>query len=90
MFTWFGGIAVDLRSAKLAPDARLTVHSLWGGIAIRVPPSWRVESSALALGGGVAVSPPSTEHPDAPRLELDGFAFLGGIAVGSKDAEPES
>jgi hypothetical protein len=92
MFSWFGGIAVDLRGATLAPDARLTLNTLWGGIAIRVPPDWRVESTAKALAGGVAVSPPRTEKPDAPHLLVDGFALLGGIAVGSKaaDAEPAS
>jgi hypothetical protein len=90
MFTWFGGIAVDLREATLAPDARLTLSTLWGGIAIRVPPEWHVESTAKAIGGGVAVRPPQVEVPDPPRLQIDGFALLGGIAVGSKstDAEP--
>lgn len=92
MFSWFGGIAVDLRGAALAPDAHLTLNSLWGGIAIRVPPSWHVESTAKAFGGGVAISPPRTGDPDAPRLVIDGFALLGGIAIGSKsaDAEPTS
>ena len=37
MFSWLGGIAVDLREAELAPDAHLDVRSLFGGIAIRVP-----------------------------------------------------
>jgi hypothetical protein len=92
MLSWFGGIAVDLRAATLAPEARLTVHTLWGGIAIRVPPEWRIESSARALVGGVAIDAPRTEHPDAPRLVIDGFALLGGIAVGAKAAaaRPES
>jgi hypothetical protein len=89
VFTWFGGIAVDLRGAKLAPDARLTLNTLWGGIAIRVPPEWRVESTAKALGGGVAITPPQVEVPDAPRLQIDGFALLGGIAVGSKSGDSE-
>ena len=90
MFTWFGGIAVDLRHATLAPDARLSLHTVWGGIALRVPPEWRVESTAKALGGGVAVKPPQVEVADAPRLRIDGFALLGGIAVGSKPAPTES
>jgi hypothetical protein len=88
MFTWFGGIAVDLRKATLAPDARLRVSTLWGGIAIRVPPTWRVESTARALGGGVAVAPPP-DDPDAPRLVVDGFALLGGIAIGAKPDDDE-
>ena len=55
MFSWLGGIAVDLREAQLAPDAHIDVRSLFGGIAIRVPPAWRVDSSVRSLGGGVAV-----------------------------------
>ena len=52
MFAWYGGIAVDLRSAELAPDAHLTVHALWGGIAIKVPPEWHVESTAKRADRG--------------------------------------
>jgi hypothetical protein len=89
MFTWFGGIAVDLREATLAPDARLTLNTLWGGIALRVPPEWQVESTAKAVGGGVAIKPPQVDVPDPPRLRIDGFAVLGGIAVGSKSTEAE-
>ena len=87
LLAWFGGIEVDLREATLAPGARLTLHTLWGGIAIRVPPGWRVESTARAFSGGVAVDGPPPDDPDAPRLDIDGFALLGGIAVGAKAAE---
>lgn len=84
LLAWFGGITLDLRSAKLAPDAKLTIHALWGGAAVRVPPGWRVESKATALVGGVAIDPPRTDDLHAPRLLLDGFALFGGIAVGAK------
>lgn len=90
LFSWFGGIAIDLRRAKLAPGARLDVHSLLGGIAIRVPRGWRVVADVRALGGGVAVSVPEPEDPEAPTLTLAGFTALGGIAVGAKDAAPET
>jgi hypothetical protein len=86
MFSWLGGIAVDLREAEIAPDAHLDVRSLFGGIAIRVPPGWRVESAVKAIGGGVAVNAPAPESDDAPTLRLDGFAALGGIAIGAKPA----
>jgi hypothetical protein len=46
MFAWFGGIAVDLRKAELAPDARLSVRTLFGGIEIKTPPTWRIESAS--------------------------------------------
>jgi hypothetical protein len=87
MFSWLGGIAVDLREVELAENARLDVHSAFGGIAIRVPTGWRVESTVTSLAGGVAVEVPEPESPDAPTLRLEGFSAFGGIAVGAKPAE---
>jgi len=84
MLAWFGGVAVDLREATLAPDAHLSVHWLFGGVAIRVPPGWKIESSAKAVSGGVAIGVPANDDPAAPTLTLDGFALFGGIAVGAK------
>ena len=84
MCTWLGGIAVDLKDAQLAPDAHLEVGSLFGGIAIRVPPEWRVEARVKAFGGGVAVKAPEPDSDDAPTLTIDGFSAFGGIAVGAK------
>ena len=84
MFTWLGGIAVDLREAELASDAHLEVGSLFGGIAIRVPAGWRVESDVQSLAGGVAIELPGHESDDAPTLRLTGFSAFGGIAVGAK------
>ncbi len=87
MFSWFGGIAVDLRDVELAENARLDVHSAFGGVAIRVPTGWRIESSMTALAGGVAIDVPEPDAADAPTLRLDGFSAFGGIAVGAKSTE---
>jgi hypothetical protein len=87
MLSWLGGIAVDLREAQLAPNARLDLHSAFGGIAIRVPTGWRVESNVKSLAGGVAVNVPEPDAEDAPTLRLDGFTVFGGVAVGAKAAE---
>ena len=84
MFAWLGGIAVDLKDTQLAPDAHLDVGSLFGGIAIRVPPEWRVEAHVKAFGGGVAVKTPEPGSDHAPTLTIDGFSAFGGIAVGAK------
>ena len=84
MFTWLGGIAVDLREAQLAPDAHLELGSLFGGIALRVPPGWRVESELQSLAGGIAIDVPTPESDAAPTLRLTGFSAFGGIAVGAK------
>src|SRR5262245_12001047 len=87
MLSWFGGIAVDLREAELAPDARLRVVTVFGGIAIRLPAGTTVESNAAAVAGGVDVSAPEPEPGDPPRLVLDGLALLGGIAVKADEAD---
>jgi hypothetical protein len=90
VLAWFGGVAVDLREATFAPGARLSVHSLCGGVAIRVPPGWRIESSMHALAGGIDVRASEPQSADAPALTLDGFALFGGIAVGARAAEATS
>lgn len=87
VFSWFGGIALDLREATLAPDAHLEVGSLFGGVAVRVPPGWNVVSEVKALAGGVAVDVPEPDAGDAPTLRLTGYAVFGGIAVGAKPAD---
>ena len=84
MLAWFGGIDVDLRDAELAPAARLNVRTLFGGIDIKTPPSWRVESSVKALAGGVDAPTPTDDAADAPVLNLEGMALFGGIAVSAK------
>jgi hypothetical protein len=90
MFAWFGGIAVDLREATLAPGgAQLTLNALFGGVAIRVPTGWRLESKLSGVAGGVDVRAPEPDDPDAPTLTLAGRALFGGIAVAARaPAEP--
>jgi hypothetical protein len=86
LLAWFGGIQVDFREAELAPGARLTTPTLFGGIALQTPPGWRVESNAKVLAGGVDIRTPAQGDPDAPVLTLDGLAIFGGIAVGAQAA----
>jgi hypothetical protein len=86
MLAWYGGIEVDLREVELAADARLSLHTLFGGIAVKTPPGWRIESELKAFAGGVDARTPSQDDPNAPVLTLAGTAFLGGIAVGAKAA----
>ena len=89
-FAWFGGIDVDLREAELAPGgAQLTLNTLFGGIAVRVPPGWRIESGLSAIVGGVDARG-LADDPGAPTLKLEGLAVLGGIAVGAKVEELEA
>lgn len=84
MLAWFGGIAVDLREAELAPGARLSLNTLFGGIAVKTPPGWHVESELKAFAGGVEARTPGGDDPAAPVLTVTGTALFGGIAVGAR------
>jgi hypothetical protein len=84
MFAWFGGIEVDLREAELAAGAHLSVNAFFGGIEITTPPTWRIESNAKAVVGGIVAQTPADDDADAPVLSLDGMALFGGIEVTSK------
>jgi hypothetical protein len=84
MVAWFGGIRVDLSEVGLAPGAQLSLHALFGGIDIKTPPSWRIESELKALAGGVDARTPGYDDPDAPVLSVTGRALFGGIAVRAK------
>jgi hypothetical protein len=90
MVAWFGGIEVDLREAELVPGARLSVRTLFGGIEIKTPPSWRVESSVKAFAGGVDAHTPARDDPNAPVLTLEGSALFGGIAVDARADAPSA
>jgi hypothetical protein len=83
---WFGGIALDLREAQLAPGARLSLRTLCGGIAVKTPPTWRIEGTVTGLAGGAEAR--GSDNPDAPVLTVDGVAMLGGVAVGSSAIPP--
>ena len=85
MFAWFGGVAVDLTEAELAPDARLTLGALFGGVDVKVPPDWRIVSSGRAFAGGVSDVVPEPLDPDAPTLVVESTAALGGISIRSTE-----
>jgi hypothetical protein len=84
MLAWYGGVDADLREATLAPGAHLTVGALFGGVSLRVPENWRVETNIRAVAGGYDVSGKDPKDPDAPLLVVDGYALCGGVAVSRK------
>jgi hypothetical protein len=89
MLAWFGGVAVDLREATLGPDAKLATSALFGGVAIKVPPGWRIEHTARAFAGGVAVDAPEPDDPDAPTLVVVATAGFGGVAIKAQAADAD-
>lgn len=81
----FGGIVLDLRRAQLGPTgAELTVHTLFGGTGIIVPPDWRVEVDASTWLGGLDLSNEQPAADEAPILHIRARTLFGGLQVESR------
>jgi hypothetical protein len=79
VLAWFGGVSLDLRDATLAPGAHVDVRAMFGGVAIRVPPTWRIEAHGTAVAGNSAAAEP--DDPEAPILVVNVVAALGGASI---------
>jgi len=84
-FAVFGGCQIDLRKAAMqVSEAVIHANAMFGGIEIRVPPSWSVLVNGVPLLGGYT---DDTHHPSPDegvaikRLVVKGFAMFGGVAV---------
>ena len=83
VLSWYGGGTVDLRGASLDPaGATLTARSIFGGIRLVVPETWRVEHHVTGLFGGIGDARPAGRVDDAlPVLRLEGFLLFGGVGI---------
>ncbi len=84
LFAFMGGVTLDLRNAKTAPEgAVIDAFTWWGGIEIRVPEGWRVVAEVVPLLGGFEdnTKPPADPAAVGGRLVVRGVAIMGGIEV---------
>ena len=83
-----GGIELDLRDADIQGRADVSIFTFWGGVDVKVPPTWRVRVRGLPLLGGwddKTVDPPD---PNAPELRVHVTAIMGGADI--KNRAPRS
>lgn len=74
----FGGATLDLTRRPPAPDARLTVVVLFGGVRLLVPAESRLTVGGFSLFGGRSVRAESGTGPD---LRIDIFSAFGGAEI---------
>ena len=80
----FGGVTLDLRGARLAPDgASINATAAFGGIEILVPRGWRITIRSTPIFGGAEDTTDHTTPPadDAPTLRIDAVCVFGGVEV---------
>ena len=85
-----GRSELDLREATMVPgdSASLRVVSLMGGVVVRVPPNWTVDTGAVSAIGAVRDERPRLREGDAPtgpgpRLVLRGLVMFGRLTIRS-------
>ena len=86
---FMGGVELNLTGARTPPDgAVLDVFTMWGGIEIRVPKGWRVESKVVPLLGAFEdkTIPPPDPGAVTGTLTVRGFVIMGGIEVSHANA----
>ena len=44
-----GSVQLDFRQASIQNQAHLRVFAFWGGVELKVPPDWQVQSRAIAI-----------------------------------------
>ena len=77
-----GGVELDLRQAKTAPEgALLDVFAVWGGIDIKVPANWQVTSLVTPILGGYSDKSQAPVGEPAGRLTVRGFVVMGGVEI---------
>lgn len=80
----FGGVSIDLRDAVIKKEATIEVFALCGGIELKVPREWRIQSHVFPILGGVESKSHSEKSDDnAPVLIITGTVALGGVEVRS-------
>ena len=76
-----GGCELDLRHAAIDGEALVDVFALWGGIEIRVPEDWTVESRITPILGGVDDQTRPPKAASRHRLVLRGFVVMAGVEI---------
>lgn len=79
-----GGVDLDLRNAQIVERAEINAFAVWGGIDVKVPPSWRVEVVGLPLLGGWENRTEPPADPLAPVLVVRVIALMGGVDIKAK------
>jgi hypothetical protein len=79
---FMGGVTLDLRQAKMAPEGSvLDTFAFWGGIEVKVPESWQVRGEVIPLMGGFEDKTRPKAGAVDGTLVIRGFAIMGGVEV---------
>jgi hypothetical protein len=77
-----GGVELDMRHVTMSGGvARLDVVAFWGGIDLKVPVGWRVETNVMPLLGMLENKALPPADSNAARLVVNGYAVMGAVLI---------
>lgn len=83
----FGGVNLDLRDSSIEkPPAKINVVALFGGVDLKVPEKWQIETEAMPILGGIEDERPrssirSESNSEKPDLTITGVIAFGGLSI---------
>lgn len=81
-FAMMGGIDLDLREARFSEhEVTIQAYTFMGGISITVDEQVEVDVSGIGFMGAFEHGASGAGVPGAPRVRINGFAFMGGVDV---------
>ncbi len=88
-FSLMGGIKLDFREADFPREGiRINTGCIMGGLEVIIPPGINADVSGIPLMGGFE-NKAGSGTPNAPTLEVRGFALMGGVEVKQKESKTE-
>ncbi|MGB8022214.1 MAG: DUF1707 domain-containing protein [Candidatus Nanopelagicales bacterium] len=88
-FAMFGGVELDLRSAKFErAESEIIAVAVMGGVEITVPDGLAVQVDGIGIFGGFDQKAEGPGEPGAPVLRVKGAALFGGVEVKRKPRRP--
>ena len=77
----FGGVELDLRSARITQDAVIDVTAVFGGADIFVPNGVNIKVASTPIFGGVSNKTGSANVQGAHTIFINGTCIFGGVTI---------
>lgn len=79
---FMGGVDIDLRDCRMADGgAQIDVFAMMGGISLKIPRDWTVQSEVTAILGGFQDYSSPPVGSEVKRLVITGQVVMGGIEI---------
>ena len=83
----FGGVELDLSEANMqANEATLAITTIFGGVEMRIPPTWQVAFRGAPIFGGIedktrTARPADPANSSLKTLVITGAVIFGGLEI---------